>query len=164
MESIQEFFPSSENIKTLKKLLKSQGVDVCQSKIEKEWISESVGKFSYGYAYITPKAQVGRRSLKSAEDRFVLHGYVLCRIDKNNPRVVWLDLICSRERSKTGTVLLELAEEHARTMKDIVSFRLLSLPERSLKKWYEKMGFAVMDLHFFEKNPKAYMMEKIFCK
>lgn len=130
--SLQYFFPSSENVDLLNKIIKFQGMEVI------------------------PKAQAGRRSIKKTEDRFFLHGFVLCRIETN---IAWVDLICSRENSKVGQLLIDL-EENIKKNKDVKVIQLYSLPKQSLKKWYIKMGYSVSDVRIWDGKPKAYLMQK----
>jgi hypothetical protein len=166
-DTLQYFFPDSDNEKNAKKILKTQGQVVCQNKLSVSWINEHISKFSYGYLYWSPTAQIGRRSIKNNINcKYHLHGFILCRINKNYPHKMWIDIICSRENSKTGQVLLELAEEKARELKTVKLIQLYSLPELKLKNWYKKLGYEVEESSFFDKNeqgkikPKAYLMQK----
>jgi hypothetical protein len=159
---IQYFFPDAENIKLYTKLLKNQGVEVCQQKIDKDWITKSLHAMSYGIVYITEKAQIGRRSIKRDEDKYHVYGFVLCRIDSDNPEIAWIDLVCSKRKSKVGVILMELMEEYCRTKTNIKSIQLYSLPEEKLQQWYKKLGFIVTPVILLWDNnkPKAYLMQK----
>lgn len=159
--AIQDFFPDSENIKFFTQILKSQGVDVCQNKLERDWISKSLHSFSHGKVYITQKAQIGRRSLKRDEDKFLVHGFILCRINDTNPEIAMIDVVCSRQNSKIGKLLMEMMEEYCRTIGKIKLMQLLCLPEDKLKKWYENLGFKSSEITIWDgKKPKAYLMQK----
>jgi hypothetical protein len=159
--SIQEFFPDTENVRFYASLLKAQGVDVCQNKIERDWITKSLNSFSHGKIYMTQKAQIGRRSLKRDEDKFLVHGFVLCRMDENNREMAWIDVVCSRENSKIGRVLMEMMEEYCRSITSIKIIQLMCLPEPKLKKWYVDLGFIASEITIWDgKKPKAYLMQK----
>jgi hypothetical protein len=158
-ESIIEFFPTHENIELYKDIIKAQGIQVCQSKISKQWINDSISKSSFGYLYITPIAQSGRRSLRRKSDKFYLHGFIACRTDENATSV-WIDLVCSRERSKIGKLLMEISENRIKSIKNIKSIKLYSLYDEKLKKWYNNIGFSAESVRIWDAKPKAYLMEK----
>lgn len=82
---------------------------------------------------MVPKAQAGRRSLKNGHDKYHLHGFILVRIDKDSPEEAWIDVVCSMENSKTGQLLVELAEERCRSIASVTTIKLYSLYERKLK-------------------------------
>lgn len=148
-EPIQFFFPNSENVKEMEKVLRAQGMEVCRNKVEKVWIISSIASASFGYLYIS-------RSLKNGH----LHGFVLGRIDKERPSIAWIDVVCSRVTSKVGQLLMNIAEEHCRSIPGVKSIRLLSLPDPKLKAWYKSLGYEAMELFIFHPTPKAYEMEK----
>lgn len=153
------FFPSSENIKMFRNIIKDQGKDVCRQKIDQDWINENLHELSFGICYMTPIAQMDRRSIKKNSDKFRVHGFVLCRIDKNAPMFANIDLVCSRETSKTGKLLMELAEEHIRTNNPghkIKFIELEPLSDLGLKRWYEKLGYIPKKAHM----GKAFIMFK----
>jgi hypothetical protein len=160
-EAIQYFSPNSYNIINLRKIIKSQGFFCCHEKIEQQWINTSISKLSFGYTYLTLKAQIGRRSIKKPEDKYLLQGFVLCRIDKDLPSIAWIDLICSKHNSKTGKLLLDLAEEHIRTnIPSVKLIQLYSLPQPKLKSWYLKNGYGVSDVRIWDGKLKSYLMNK----
>lgn len=157
-----EFFtPTTENIKTLRGVLKKQGVSVCRDIISPRWIDRSLTQMSYGYAFVCQKAQIGRRSLKSASDKYLLKGFIVCSIMERLPHIVNIDLVCSRPDTRLGKDLLELAEEHAHTIPFVREIQLRSLPKQRLKAWYEKMGYvAVEDYDITTFELKSYIMIK----
>lgn len=158
---LQFFDPTSENITFFKKLLTKQGVNVCQDQVNSRWINESLSRFSFGYAFISRKAQIGRRSLKNEEDKFILKGFVIGRINIAQPQTVTIDLVCSRQETKLGKVLMELSEEKAKSIPAVKLIQLFSLPEKKLKKWYNSLGFGEIEERSFEDGTlKAYLMQK----
>jgi hypothetical protein len=125
MEPIQYFDPTGDNIKLLKKLMKKQGFDTCRQQISQEWIDTSIAEHSFGYAYITPRAQTGRRSVKKEEDRYSASGFILCRLE--NSRKAWIDLVCGKKSSQVGKLLVEMVEEHCR-QNGVILIQLYALP------------------------------------
>jgi hypothetical protein len=159
--SIEEFFPYTENVKFFTNILKTQGVEVCQNKLEKQWTSKALSSYSHGKVYITQKAQIGRRSLKRNEDKYLVQGFILCRMDENRPEIATIDVVCSRENSKVGHVLMEMMEEYCKNTELVKLIQLLCLPEARLKKWYENLGFHASEITIWDgKKPKAYLMQK----
>lgn len=71
MEQLQEFYPNSKNVALVSKLVKAHGVDVCRQQISRNWIDESMTFSSFGFTYMTPKTQSGRRSIKNKTDNVV---------------------------------------------------------------------------------------------
>ena len=156
-EQMHYFYPNTDNVALLKKIIKEQGKTVCQDKIDQEWIDTSLTKNSFGIAFITKKAMMGRRSTKEA-DRYYLHGFVLCRSE--NAERVWIDLVCSRQRSKIGKLLMELAEQKIRES----AFRLIELDclrDVRLKRWYESLGFSGSERRVWDGQLKGYSMYKL---
>lgn len=161
MDNIQYFFPDSENLEDMKKIVKDQGKIVCRLKISVSWINKSIHDASFGIAYISPKARMGRRSFKTVQDRYCMNGYTLCRIDNEYPDSIWIDIVCSRENNKTGELLIQLAEEHIKTkLKHVKIIQLLSLPEPKLKIWYKKLGYRVLEERMDAGKAKAFLMQK----
>ena len=149
--SIQEFFPDTENVRFYASLLKAQGVDVCQNKLKVMPSSSTpvVGFISKVYD-----------SVVWGQDPTV-HGFVLCRMDENNKEMAWIDVVCSRENSKIGRVLMEMMEEYCRSITSIKIIQLMCLPEPKLKKWYVDLGFIASEITIWDgKKPKAYLMQK----
>jgi hypothetical protein len=169
MEDFFEFEPTSDNIKLVKKLLKRDGDVVCQGKINRSWLDESMSTFSFGLGYTSKKAQTGRRlsclhskqaSFRSEANKHVLYGFILCRVDIHDPKVVWIDIVCSKENSKIGKLLMEAAEERIKANKSLKLIQLYSLPEVRLKNWYVKLGYTYSESKFWGDTPKAYLLHK----
>lgn len=159
--SVQDFFPDTENVRLYINLLKTQGVEVCQHKLERDWIGKSLNRYSHGKIYFRQKAHIRRRSLKRDEDKFLVHGFVLCRMDETNKEMAWIDVVCSRENSKVGRLLMEMIEQYCRSIPSIKMIQLMCLPEVRLKKWYVDLGFFASDITIWDgKKPKAYLMQK----
>lgn len=153
---LQPFFPSSTNIDIARTLIKKQGIDVCQNKITQKWIDTALHKHSFGFIVMMSKAQLGRRSIKKPDS-----GFIICRVTQENPGVAWIDLVCSRVNSKVGKLLMEVAENHLKTMPEVYVIQLYSLPEPKLKRWYSSMGYGVSDVTIWDGiSPKAYLMTK----
>lgn len=161
MESVLRFDAKSENLSFVKQLLKSQGIETCLGKISTEWLTSSVLSVSFGFVYMTPKAQLGRRSVKSPSDRYHVHGFVTCRAIKENPKIIWIDLVCSRLRSKIGKLLMELAEEACKEIQEVQLINLYSLPETRLRNWYKGLGYTENAVPNYEGGKvKSYLMTK----
>ena len=160
MERELEYFePNSQNFNIYKKLFDKQSHEVCRNKISKQWIDSSSNKFSFCYAFIGLKAQLGGRSLKKIEDQYILKAFVICKADVK-AKFVKLKLICSQINLKLGKILLEIVEEKSRTL-GLKAIVLDSLPDKPLIKWYEKLGFLQMYMKNFEDGTeKAYFMQK----
>lgn len=157
MEDFFDFSPTTENIKLVRKLLKRDGESVCQCKINRSWIDQSIASFSFGLGYTSKKAQTGRRS---ESNKHVLYGFILCRIDKNDPQVIWIDLVCSSEDSAIGKLLMETAEQKIKQNKTLRLIQLYALPDLKLKNWYVKLGYTYSEAKFWGEKPKAYLMHK----
>jgi hypothetical protein len=166
MEPIQEFSPGSENFSFISKLIRKSGIDVCKQQNDRSWIEESLSTSSFGFIYLSPKAQIGRRSIKNDLDKINVQGFITCRISKENPNSVWIDLVCSKQRSKVGLLLMEVAEERIRSIEHpqkIIVINLYSLPEEKLVNWYRKLGYGAEDLGKLGRKdlPKVFHMQKI---
>lgn len=161
MERELEYFePNSQNFNIYKKLFDKQSQEVCRNKISKQWINASSNKFSFCYAFIGLKAQLGRRSLKKIEDKYILKAFIICKILKE-AKVLKIELICSRMNLKLGKVLLEIVENKANAL-DLKVIQIDSLPDKPLIKWYEKLGFFQVYIKNFEDGTeKAYFMQKL---
>ena len=102
MDPIQRFDPESENFTLVKQLLKEQGKDI-------DWLTSSVLSLSFGFVYATGKA-----------NKYHVHGFVTCRAVNDNTHTIWIDLICSRIRSKVGKLLMEAAEAACKEIQGIL--------------------------------------------
>jgi len=161
MDPIQRFDPESENFALVKQLLKAQGKDTCQDKIDVDWLTSSLLSLSFGFVYATEKAKIGKRSLNSPNDKYHVQGFVTCRSIKENPRIIWIDLICSRIRSKVGKLLMEAAEAACKKIPGVLFINLYSLPEVKLRNWYKKLGYIENAVPTYQGGkPKAYLMTK----
>ena len=159
--NLHYFCPDCENISILTKLFKKQGVDVCRNKLNRDWVNKSLHTMSFGMAYLTQKAQIGRRSLKSEDDKYIVHGLILCRIEKEQPEIAWIDIVCSRQNSKVGNLLMEVVESKCRSEKNIKLIQLYSLPDEKLTQWYKKQSFIISPVTIWDGNQiKAYLMQK----
>ena len=185
------FFPDDDNIKLYTSLIKSQGVDICRQQISRSWIDTSIADCSFGIANYSIRAQIGQkktknnhilnlRSLKtppSSEARAVtsdeddadcafsmrngLKGFILCRVDIQDPEVLWIDMVCASETSKFGLSLMQEAEKIAIQNTVIRRLALFSLAEKKLVNWYTKQGFVHNSVRFMGSDePKAYIMMK----
>lgn len=159
-EHLVEFTPTSDNVRMLKDLLKDQGVAVCRNEISSEWIGASVRKHEYGFARFTDKTSFGRRNTRRSGDRYQLWGFVLCSVQPFDDESVDIDLVCARPASSgTGELLLEMAENKARTLGARYT-KLLCLPHQRLKQYYERLGYRCRVLQPPGSNVKIYEMIK----
>ena len=153
------FTINDESFNFYKKIIKEQGVEICRNEFEKNFISTTINKASFGIVIYQNKANIGKSKFK--KDNIYIHGFILCRIDKSTPKFAWIDLICAREKSKVGSTLLQLAEEVIIENKETILIQLYSTHDIKLKNWYQKQGYQVSEVVMFnEIKPKAYLMQK----
>jgi hypothetical protein len=158
---LQYFEKSSDNINLYKTLFDRQSQEVCQHKISKKWVKASIDNFTFCYAFISQKAQIGRRSLKKIEDKYTLKAFVVCRVLQEENQILKIDLICSKSQLKLGKILLELVEEKAKQM-NVKVISLSSLPSVSLRKWYKNLGYVTIDfIDHKDGTLKACSMQKL---
>lgn len=172
MESLEIYEPGTAMGQCIRELIKDQGVDVCRDKINKRWIVKAVTEAEFGFVRFVQKAQIGRRSLKRAADKYLLHGFVLCRAEvmpkeDDVPETIVIDLVCARPMSQTGRVLLECAEQTAKE-RGYKYAKLYCIPVPRLKAYYESIEYVkASDVPDFDPNStsneegvKAYVMVK----
>ncbi len=122
--------------------MKSQSKDFC-SGINPQWVNDSLKSFSFGIASYSIRANIGSKT-KDKSSKYYLYGFILCRIEKNNPTVIWIDLICSR--NYIGKKLIQLAEVKIATLKDINVIKI-SPTNSQLVKWYRNQGYLSLNIN-----------------
>jgi len=156
--NLQYIEPSDTQIKDIRELIKKQGDKTCKNEVSLNF-SEKVSNFTFGWIYILPKAQLGRRSIKNVNDKFTLLGFILCNYSPFLPHEMFIEIVCSV--NKSGKLLMELAEEKARTM-NIKKIELYSLPNTKLKNWYESLGYVhIRTIDLMTDVPKVFVMVKL---
>jgi hypothetical protein len=103
---------------------------------------------------------LGRRSIKNKSDEYLLHGFILCRINKESPNILWIDLVCSRRNSKVGKLLLEMAEEESKLIAGLKLIQLYALPDERLKRWYQQQGYQPSVLYTYDPRVKGFLLYK----
>jgi hypothetical protein len=85
--------PTMKDIVMYRKLIKSQGNDVCQNEIDIYTINETIHSFTFGFIIISTKAQIGRRNLNK-NDLFLIDGFIFCSHNNmlNNVRIINLHI------------------------------------------------------------------------
>jgi len=150
--------PSTPEIKQIRELIKKQGDKVCKESISVESISKNASTFTFGWISVLQKAQLGRRSVKSLNDRFTLLSFVLCHYTPDTPDQVTIEIICST--NKSGKLLMELAEQKSISM-GIKRIYLNCLDNNNLKRWYESLGYKHFTTIYSRQGvPKVYSMVK----
>ena len=157
---VQYIEPSSDEIQHIRKIIKDQGNKTCNSKINTVAINAYVTSFNFGWISLTPKAQLGRRSIKNFSDKFLLRAFLLCVCNPSTPTVLQIDIVCSEV--KTGKFLMSLAEDKARSM-GLKRIILYALPDQKLLNWYKSIGFEpIIQINDSRsKNDKLFYMEKL---
>ena len=146
--------PTNTEIKNIKELIKKQGEKTCNDQLSVQTISDKLSSFTFGWVTGTLKAQLGRRSIKN----ITLTSFVLCTYTQIEPEYLTIEIICSS--IKTGTFLMELVQEKARSM-NIKRLQVYSLAITGLKRWYESIGFVyVSTIDLKPGVPKVYRMIK----
>ena len=140
MDRIPDLFSASDS--NMKKLIRKQGVVVCRDKIYASTLHASLEKFDYGFAFVTNKAQIGQK-LYRMENRYHLDGFVLLEsIDEYELRI---HLLCVDESHRgDGYILMKHVFDYAKD-NDYLSITLHALPEDHLIKWYETLGFTIVN-------------------
>lgn len=149
--------PKNPEIKQIRELIKKQGNQVCQNKIYIETISENVSNFKFGWISVLQKAQLGRRSIKSINDKFTLLSFILCHYTEHKPEYLKIELDCAS--NKSGKMLMGIAEDKARQM-NIKGIEIYALPHSI--KWYNSLGYIYIETIYLNNNvtPKIYTMFK----
>ena len=157
---LQRFDPSAENIALITKLINTQGKEVCQNKIDMDYIKHNMSTHSFGYVSMTQKAQIGRRSIKNDNDKYTVNGFVICRINPAMPRLARIELVCSRPTSRIGKLLMEVAEDECLSLGTVSLIQLLSLDNNKLINWYKSMGYVADTISVWDGKPKGALMSK----
>ena len=140
--------PSQPDIRNYRELIKKQ--ITCRYEISSEKISHDASTFTFGYLVYLERAHICRRSVKSLNDRFnssssILLSFILCNYTNAAPDQVFIELICSN--NKTGKFLIELAEEKVRSM-GIKRICLFLLDKDRLINWYKSLGYVFVNKNF----------------
>jgi histone acetyltransferase (RNA polymerase elongator complex component) len=157
MDEIVEFTPNSENIKTFKDLLKTQGYDVSRAQISAEFINKSFDEADFGLVRLTPRAIVGKKHTRKYGERYHVWGFILCSVKKP---IATIQVVCARPFSTTtGKLLIEMAQETAKN-KGATIIRLFSLSEIKLRNYYKNMGFQEQEVGAPGSEFRLYEMRK----
>ena len=149
--------PSNSEIKQIREMIKKQGDRACQNQLSIETISENASTFTFGWIYISPKAQIGRRSIKSFNDKYT--SFLLCLYTPLKPEYLTISLVCSINHS--GKLLMDVAEARAKEM-GIKGIELQAIPNDKLIKWYKSLGYVYINTIYLNNStiPKVYCMIK----
>lgn len=148
MNNIEYFDKLCNNFNDIKKFIIKQGKEVCNSKISKSHIKNSIDNVDFGYIHISNIANFCKN----------IYSFILCK--KNNDGIK-IDLICSRPNTKEGLELMNLVELKAKEY-NIKYIYLYALNDKKLINWYIKQNFIIKDNIYDEKDGKIklYNMEK----
>jgi hypothetical protein len=146
------------NANIFSKMIKEQGGEVCQNKMNQNYINIQSKKFDFGFAHILPVAQIGQKTRsKTASNR--LSSFILCNLFPSFDHLE-ISLVCSKSNVKHGQILMDLVHQKAIELNYKYLF-LLSLSEEKLVNWYKKQGFVVLSEKFHDSGElKAYAMLK----
>jgi N-acetylglutamate synthase-like GNAT family acetyltransferase len=151
--------PTMKDIVMYRKLIKSQGNDVCQNEIDIYTINETIHSFTFGFIIISTKAQIGRRNLNK-NDLFLIDGFIFCSHNNITPKELHIELVCSRKEKHVGKRLMNHVEERAKQY-GISQLTLHCLADDKLRKWYESLGFLyVRTINLNINVPKVFYMCK----
>lgn len=126
--------------KNIKMIIKKQGAEICRDFISNDIIDYCLGRFDSGFVFMKEKAKIGR-SVARIEDRFKIHSFVLLQeVDKSE---LHIHLICAEVRHKEK-ILMDHVINYAKD-NEYLTISLNSLPDDTLVKWYEKLGFRIVD-------------------
>ena len=133
--------PTSFIMRDYKVLIKNQCEQVCQNQMNQFEILKSMENFTFGFINVSTKAMIGSRRLS----RLSINGFVFCRYFPRQ-RDILISIACSRKYSKLGKKLMAAVEEEALEL-GVNRLTLHALAEEKLKRWYESLGFEVIDDH-----------------
>ena len=141
------FFPDDTNIKLYKKILKHQGNEVCRDVITRQWIKDSVSKLSFGIAKYKKNTR-NNKKIYSLADEYYLQGFISCRTDIEGEDILWIDIVCTREKSSYVKQLINESIEY--TKNNLPTIRLIQLftsNDIGLINWYKSIGFKASVLY-----------------
>ena len=150
----------NENIKINKDIIKEQGVTVCRDEIDQNYIVECLKTFDYGYVILGNRASIGQ-ALKGKSKKYVLKGYVLFKYEERISTVTGKILCGSDGYRGIGRILLECVLEFI-TEREVQTWTIYSLPFENLVKYYEEIGFRVMNIIYRNGKKKCYEMRRDF--
>lgn len=153
---ITKFDPTSDNVTLYIKIMKEQGMETCQNMINKDYIKQSTETMSFGFLSLTERAAISRQ--KGSSNRYTLNGFALCRL--SNPKIAWVDLVCSRPAHKIGKELMQAVEDHCRELKTVVIVHLFSIDDHKLVKWYQSLGYITEKINVWDCKTKGHLMTK----
>ena len=145
--------PSNSEIKQIREMIKKQGDRACQNQLSIETISENA--FTFGWIYISPKAQIGRRSIKSSNDKHT--SFLLCLYTSLKPEYLTINLVCSINH--LSKLLMDTAENRAKEM-GIKGIELQAIPNDKLIKWYKSLGYVYINTIYLK---SASVVPKVYC-
>ncbi len=149
---------TDENSKTLIKMLKDQGDEICKKEINKDYIISKIQNYKFGWLKQSERAQIGQRKYHNKTK--YISSFVLCSIDEDL-NAITINLLCNRNTlRKEGMELLNIIENYALD-KRYKFLQLQSIGDRV--SYYIDRGFyIVMDSPEYKniKCEKLYYMRK----
>ena len=149
-----------EHIKTIKDIIKEQGANVCRNEMDQSYIIECLKTFDYGYVILGNRASIGQKQRGSSQ-KYVLKGYVLFKYDERLSLLTGKILCGSDGYRGVGRQLLECVADFIFD-KRVQTWTIYSLPDEKLIKYYEYMGFSVIDILYRNGKKKVYEMRRKF--
>jgi hypothetical protein len=154
-------YPDSSIMRKHKVLIKNQCEQVCQNQITQFDILKNIEDFTFGFINVSTRAMIGSRKLNRFDSQS-LNGFVFCRYLEKQ-RDILISIVCSRKNYKLGKKLMAAVEEEAIDL-GVNRLTLHALAEEKLKRWYESLGFEVVDTSPIPYGPpgiKSYLMVKM---
>lgn len=149
-----------EHIKTIKDIIKAQGVNVCRNKFDQDYINYCLKEFDYGFIILGNRSITGsshsRRGFK-----YFLKGFVLFRYNRRLSLVNG-KILCGHDGYRgIGRILLECVYEFILERK-IENWSIYSLPENELIEYYKSAGFVESDTIYKNGKKKVIRMVRNF--
>lgn len=145
-----------EEFPLIRDIILNQHSITCGDSFNNEYVSHCLRVFTHGIIYFTNKAQIGKR-IKSKTDKYYLKGFTIFIYDPLSFSIQG-KILCSDENSKGfGKKLMEKVKEFA-IENEVNRWRIYSLAEERLKRYYETFGFYYEDTIYRDGKAKVYEM------
>jgi hypothetical protein len=130
-----EYFEKNTKID---KLIREQGLTICQNRINTEYIKTTTEHYLFGFIHKSPIAQIGQKRKKSNQE--YVYSFILCDIKDD---FIIIHLICSRPNIRDGKKLIELARIQTNNL-GYKKIALHSILDDKLVRWYKSQGFEII--------------------
>ena len=151
--------PDDSDIALYKAMVKKEGEEVCRDQLDVYTITNTIENFTFGFLYLSKKAQIGRRRL-SLEDDYKIKGFIFCSYEPFQPEQLTIELVCASPNLVLGKPLMIEAENKAIEM-GLTTLVLYCIDDDRLKTWYESLGFVYRKTIYLRRDvPKVHLMMK----